>query len=170
MLSFLETHFFNTINKISTSFIDGIYPTFVLFTLVRFGVIIIPLPHIIVIILSFPFPLLQYNWGIRLLTVTDILFKGIDSHSIKLWLKYTSSNNYYYNTQKWKSKGEVGAYQSSPSQMLESFKHTVFVWNMQQCIGIIPSKTQLIVDMVIEYIHIYIYNQNFDYIYTYIYI
>jgi hypothetical protein len=104
--------FFNRINKIGTSIIDGTYPTFVLFTLVRFRVIIIPLPHITVIILSFPFPLLQYNWGIWLLPVTDTLFKGIDFHSIKLWLKYTSSNNYYYNTQKWKSKGEVGAYHS----------------------------------------------------------
>jgi len=56
--------FFNAINKTSTSAIDGTYPTFVLFTLVRFGVIIITLPRIIVIILSFQFPLLQYNWGI----------------------------------------------------------------------------------------------------------
>lgn len=104
--------FCNTINKTSTSVIDSTYPTFLLFSLVRFGVIIIPLPHIIVIILSFSFPLLQYNWGIWLLTVTDTLFKEIDSHSIKLWLKYTSSNNYYYNIKKWKSKWEVGAYHS----------------------------------------------------------
>jgi len=76
--------FCNTINKTSTSVIDSTYPTFLLFSLVRFGVIIIPLPHIIVIILSFSFPLLQYNWGIWLLTVTDTLFKEIDSHSIKL--------------------------------------------------------------------------------------
>jgi hypothetical protein len=56
--------FFNTINKTRTSVMDGTYPTFGLFTLVRYGVIIIPLSNIIVIILSFPFPLLQYSWGI----------------------------------------------------------------------------------------------------------
>jgi len=51
--------FFYKINKTSTPVIDGTYPTFVLFTLVKFGVITIPLPHITVTILSFPFPLLQ---------------------------------------------------------------------------------------------------------------
>lgn len=104
---------FNKINKNSTSITDGTYPTSALFTLVRFGVITSHLSHIIVIILSFPLPPQQYNWDSRLVAITDTFLKETDSHFIKLWLKYSCSNSYYYNTHTTETiEGEVGAYHS----------------------------------------------------------
>lgn len=105
--------FFNTINKTSTSVIDGTYPTFVLFTLVRFGVITISLPYVTVIIF-FSISSATVQWGIWLLNVTHTLFKGIDRLPFyKIMTEiHSSNNNYYYNTQKWKNKGENGAYHS----------------------------------------------------------
>lgn len=93
--------FFNTINKTSTSVIDGTYPTFVLFTLVRFGVITISLPYVTVIIF-FSISSATVQWGIWLLNVTHTLFKGIDRLPFyKIMTEiHSSNNNYYYNTQK----------------------------------------------------------------------